>query len=292
MRRAGGHAVVSAFADEYSSVFEEQCAAMRRLGVGWIELRGADGKNVGSMTEEDTDRIGGLLGSYGVKVSSIGSPLGKIKITSPEEELEEHMKKAERVFGTAVKLGARYVRVFSFYIPRGEDRGPYRESVLKYMRRMADAAGRRGLLLCHENEAGIYGESPEECEELLSELDGQIRAVFDMGNFVLCGHDPLKGYGLLKDRIEYFHIKDAMYSGAVVPPGKGEAGIEEILGDFSSGVSSDYFVSLEPHLQTFSGRNALSGLKFDNPYIFSGCAEAFETALRCLREIIQKCENS
>ncbi len=48
-----------------------------------------------------------------------------------------------------------------------------------------------------------------------------------MGNFVLDGHDPIKAYNLLKDHVEYFHIKDSLYAGTIVPAGKGEAKIKK-----------------------------------------------------------------
>ena len=38
--------IISAFADEYSEALDGQIAALNKLGIGYIELRGADGKNV------------------------------------------------------------------------------------------------------------------------------------------------------------------------------------------------------------------------------------------------------
>ena len=82
-----------------------------------------------------------------------------------------------------------------------------------------------GVTLCHENEALIYGESPEKCLEILEYFNGRLKAVLDMGNFVLDGYNPMNAYKLLEKNIEYFHIKDALYAGAIVPAGKGEAQI-------------------------------------------------------------------
>jgi sugar phosphate isomerase/epimerase len=286
MTRKMGRPVISAFADEYSPAFAEQCEGLSRLGIGYIEIRNADGKSIASMTEEETDRLGGILACRGIKVSSIGSPLGKIRITAGAGDIEEHMKKAERVFSAASKLGASRVRIFSFYIPAGEDKGAYADRVALLLNRFCDMADRRGLTLCHENEAGIYGESPEECEELLDRLEGRVSAVFDMGNFVLCGYEPMQAYELLRPRIDYFHIKDALFAGAVVPPGRGEARIKDILDDYAKRSGTDFFVTLEPHLQTFAGLNALSDRHFDNPYRFADCREAFEAAAACLREML------
>ena len=95
-----------------------------------------------------------------------------------------------------------------------------------------------------------------------------------------------EAYGLLRDGIAYFHIKDALYEGAIVPPGAGKAKIREILDTHSERADAPFFVTLEPHLQLFSGLNALVGRSFDNPYKYSDSESAFEDALKRLKELI------
>jgi hypothetical protein len=96
--------------------------------------------------------------------------------------------------------------------------------------RLLDLADEYGVVLCHENENKIYGESPARCLELMEHFGGRLKCVFDMGNFVLDGHEPYPyGYELLKEHIAYFHIKDSFAEGAIVPAGCGNAHIEEIL---------------------------------------------------------------
>ena len=89
----------------------------------------------------------------------------------------------------------------------------------------------------------------------------------------------------LKHSIKYVQIKDALAAGAIVPAGCGEANIKEILSDYQSTVNSDFFVSIEPHLQTFSGLNQLAGKDFDNPYKFETKEKAFEEDLRLFRAL-------
>lgn len=113
-----------------------------------------------------------------------------------------------------------------------------------------------------------------------------MRCVFDMGNFVLDGYDPMAAYKLLSDYIEYFHIKDAFYSGEIVPAGKGEAKIKEILDDYKVNGGKDTFITLEPHLQTFSGLNALVGKSFDNPYKYEDQKAAFTDAVEKLKDLL------
>ena len=152
---------------------------------------------------------------------------------------------------------------------------------------MVKLASKYGVTLCHENEAKIYGESPKACREILDYFGGEMKCVFDMGNFVLEGVDPYPAaYELLKKDIAYFHIKDALAAGAIVPPGKGEAKIREILAAHREYAKEDFFVSLEPHLQLFSGLNALVGRSFENPYQYADAKSAFADAVTKLKELI------
>lgn len=273
--------ILSAFADEYADSFETQLAALQQFHISNIELRFVDGINVADLNDEQVSHIQYLLDKTGIRVSSIGSPLGKIAL---DGDLDAHFHKAERVLRTANILGAKNVRCFSFYPATGKAIADCREEVITQMARLVDLADAYGVTLCHENEALIYGESPESCLDLLTHFGGRLKAVFDMGNFVLGGFDPLAALDLLKPYIQYFHIKDAIYAGAVVPPGAGEACIGEILQRFPA---NETVLTLEPHLQTFSGRNALVGTKFENPYQYPDQRTAFAHAVGCIRNILE-----
>lgn len=275
---------LSAFADEYSENLIEQCKALQKFGIGYIELRGVDGKNVSTLSKEQVKDVKSILSEYQIKVSSIGSPLGKVKIDS---DLKGHLEVARRVFETANELGAKNVRAFSFYLADGKTRDECKCQVYDGLESLVKLSEEFEITLCHENEALIYGESPEYCLEILEYFGGRLKAVFDMGNFVLDGHDPINAYNLLKDYVEYFHIKDSLYAGAIVPAGKGEAKIKEILQMYSNSDNKPTFITLEPHLQTFSGLNALVGKSFDNPYKYDNQRVAFEDAVRCLKELLQ-----
>lgn len=275
----------SAFADEYASDFIKQLEELNRLNIGYIELRCVDGKNVSELDRVEVKTLKNKLKDFGVKVSSIGSPIGKIKLNG---DLRGHFKMAERVFETAAEVGAKCVRIFSFYLPDGKPREEVKNEVFDNLSEFVKLSEVYGVTPCHENEALIYGESPEKCKEILDCFGGKIKCVFDMGNFVLDGYDPFKAYKSLYESIEYFHIKDALYAGAIVPAGKGEADIEKILRDYKAVGKKDAFVTLEPHLQTFSGLNALVGKSFDNPYKYNGQEEAFEDANEKFTEILNK----
>lgn len=275
--------ILSAFADEYADSFEEQLAGLCKLGISHIEIRHVNKKNISVLTKEEVIEAKELLDKYGIKASAIGSPLGKIKL---DGDIDGHIETAKRVFEYANILGAKYVRMFSFYAPSGRNITDMKDEVLSALGRLIESAKEYGVVLCHENEAKIYGDISERCRELLDAFP-DLMCVFDMGNFVLEGVDPYpEAYRLLKNRIAYFHIKDALSAGAIVPPGCGEAKIAEILAEHKKDVDCDFFVSLEPHLELFSGLNALVGRSFENPYKYPDAKNAFADAVDKLKKLI------
>ena len=279
-----GKIILSAFADEYSADFTEQLEGMRSFGIDYVEVRGVDGKNVSLLSKDEVKEAKRTLDYYGMGASSIGSPIGKIQL---DGDLDAHLEMSKRVFETANELGAKYVRMFSFYAPEGESILNYKDKAFSELARLAALAKSHGVVLCHENEAKIYGDVPARCREIYDFFGGEIKTVFDMGNYVLEGVKPYaEGYGLLRDTIAYFHIKDALAAGAIVPPGCGEADIKEILASHVKYFEGDFFVSIEPHLQLFSGLNALVGRKFDNPYKYHDPKEAFTDAVNKLKELL------
>lgn len=274
--------LITAFADEYSASFEEQLQALRGFDIGYIELRHLDGKNISLLGEKEAKDVKAMLDAFGIKASAIGSPLGKIKL---DGDLSAHMETARRVFETANILDTKLVRIFSFYAPLGKEISDMKGDVLDYLEKLVVLAREYGVTLCHENEAKIYGDTPSRCKELLVHFGGELKCVFDMGNFVVEGVEPYAAYELLKDDIAYFHIKDALFEGAIVPAGKGDAKIKEILLAHREYASEDFFVSLEPHLQTFSGLNALVGRAFKNPYQYVDAKAAFADAVAKFKEL-------
>lgn len=277
--------IMSAFADEYSRDFDTQLAMLKEQGIDYLEPRFIGGTNIADFDAAGAKEIKNKLDANGIKISSIGSPLGKIKLS---DDMGAHMEQTKRVCETANILDTKYIRMFSFYLHDGKTDKECRSEVLDAVGRMLDIADGAGITMCHENEAKIYGESPENCLDLLETFGGRLRCVFDMGNFVLDQYKPYPGaYNMLKPYIEYFHIKDSMAKGAIVPPGCGEAHIEEILKEHIQTAENDVFITLEPHLETFDGLNKLVGKEFENPYKFESKEAAFLTAIEKLREIIR-----
>lgn len=277
--------IYSAFADEYSDNLIQQCEGMKSLGIEYIEIRHANGKSIAEMTKEDIKENKKVLDYYGMKINSVGSPLGKIKI---DDDMEKHMDLTKKMCEFACMLNTKNIRMFSFY--PGEDGNIcwHREEVLLNLEKMLDIADEYKVNLCHENESKIYGESAENCLDLLKYFNGRLKCVFDMGNLSFEGHDAYSGYELLKNKIEYFHIKDGLDNHVFVPSGYGKSRVEDILLDYIKTANHDTFLTLEPHLFSFIGLDSLAHERFKSILKFSSNEEAFRFAKEALDKIIQK----
>ncbi len=155
-----------------------------------------------------------------MRVSAIGSPIGKIGVQAP---IGPELDRLRRIGDVAARLGVRIVRVFSFFIPPGDPPERYRQQVIDRMAALAGIAAERGLVLAHENEKEIFGDIPERCADLITSVGSPaLRATFDAANFVQCGVRPFtEGYELLRPHLVYLQIKDALAAdGRVVPAGK------------------------------------------------------------------------
>ena len=78
------------------------------------------------------------------------------------------------------------------------------------MRALVERAAGHDVVLAHENEQGIYGDTPERCLDIVESVGSeQLRLVWDPGNFVVCGRRPHRdGYALLRPHLAYVHVKD------------------------------------------------------------------------------------
>lgn len=280
---------ISAFADEGGKTLTEQIAALKAHGFTHIEPRGLDEGNISVYTPEQARAVKAVLDEYGIGVSSIGSHYGKIEIT---DDFEPHFEAFKNCVEVANILGTKRIRMFSFYFNKGESYEEYRDEVFARIERMCDYSLANGILCCHENEKGIYGDIDTRCLDLLKTFKGKLGGIFDPSNFIQCGVKILPAYDMLKEYIDYFHIKDCLYDGGrVVPAGCGDGDIVELLKRFDADNTGDHFLTLEPHLKVFDGLAALETeggqadkLKDDYSYptnraAFDAAADALDSCL-------------
>ncbi len=282
--------IYSAFADEASPMIDEQIVQCKANGISHIELRNVDGKNISNFSVDEAKALKAKLDEGGIKVSSIGSFYGKIQIT---DDFEPHFEAFKNTVEVAKILDTKYIRMFSFYFTEGQDFAEYKQEVFRRVGAMADYAYENGILCCHENERGIYGDIPERCLELHEAFGEKLGCIFDPANYILCGVDTVKSFPLLKDYVVYMHIKDAIAdTGIIVPAGKGDGGIAEILRSLDERKISA-FLSVEPHLKVFDGVKDLEHddkvtSKMNSEFVYPDNKASFSAACSAIQEVVEK----
>lgn len=141
--------ILSAFADEAAEGLDEQLEALAQENIRMIELRCVDGVNCSELGVEDAVRIHKKLEAHHVTLSALGSPYGKIGIM---DSFDEHFDKFARSMEVCKVLECSRIRMFSFYIPQGEEPEKYRGEVFRRLERMVELARKNDVLLVHENE--------------------------------------------------------------------------------------------------------------------------------------------
>jgi 3-dehydroshikimate dehydratase len=264
---------LTGFADEISSDLDVQLDVLASEGIQYLDLRGAWGKNVSVMTGEDIATIKALLDSRDVKVSSIGSPIGKIKVT---DDFAAHLELMKRMIHLAKFFETPYIRIFSFIIPAGEEPLTHREEVMRRMKQLCVLAEQEGVVLLLENEKHVYGDIAERCLDILQVCESKsLVAAFDPANFIQCGVASIVDtFKLLQPYTSYMHVKDALKEGgSVVPSGEGDGDWQHLVAALSAQGYSG-FMSLEPHLKAVG---ALEGRT--NPELFVIASQALKKLL-------------
>ena len=266
---------LAAFADEIGPELDDQIRVCRDNDVTHFELRGVRGLNVLDFPKDLREEIRTKLAANGMGVASVGSPIGKAKIT---DSWDAHFER----FKIAVELSqffqAPFIRIFSYYPPEPtDDIKKYRDEIIKRMRAKVDYIAKLPVVMVHENEAAIYGEHGKECQDLLQAVNSpKLRAAFDFGNFVIAGDKPRDNWPLLKPFTTHFHIKDAKFGPKmnIVPPGQGDGDIGPILADaYKSGYRG--FVTMEPHLKVAGHSHGETG-----PELFKVAVDSLKKTCR------------
>jgi sugar phosphate isomerase/epimerase len=260
---------LSGFGDEVDPNPEVQAAVLLAIGAKHIEVRSAWGTNVSELSAEQLVELKAVLDAKGLKVSAVASPIGKVEVSLP---VEHEVQRLRRIIGAAKTLDTKYIRIFSFYRAEGQSQEEIREDVMTRMAALAALAAEAGVVLLHENEKGIYGDTPERVLDIMKSVDSpSLRLAWDNANFVQVGVKPFTdGYAMLRPYLEYFQVKDALAgSGEVVPAGQGDGELKETIAALKADGYRG-FASLEPHL---ASAHELGG--FSGPVAFGSAARAF-----------------
>ena len=264
-----------AFADEASNELKGQIEALKRNNIEYLEIRAVDGQNIKDVSLEKAKEIRNELDANGIKVWSIGSPLGKFKI---EDDFNVQIEDFKGIIEKAKILGAKRIRMFSFFT---KDQNESFTRLQKFCELVPD-----DIILCHENEKGIFGDDIEGCAKIHKEF-GKIKMVFDPANFVQCDVNTLEAWDTLNQYVDYMHVKDALKDKRVVRAGYGIGNLEKIIKAYVE--KGGEVLTLEPHLMEFKGLSELeNGESVRGLVVYNDTNEAFDAGTKALKELLDR----
>ncbi len=244
-------AKLSAFADEVTDEFLGQVEYLASQGVGCIEPRFINKKNIMDLNKTELDEAKKMIDDRGLKVSAIGSPIGKVRLDEP---FDKHLDRFKHAIDLAVFFETPFIRMFSYYAPEGKNIDDYRNEVIDRMAAKVDLLSGVDVTMVHENEAHIYGHTAEHCVEMVEAVNSpKFRLVYDPANFVWgekITNNVETCWPLMKPYVVHVHIKDWKLGAADVGsiPGQGDGQIKELLAELAA-AGYDGCLTMEPHLQ-------------------------------------------
>ena len=245
-------AKLSAFADEVTEDFRGQVEFLATEKVSYIEPRFIDKKNIMDLGQGELKEARQMIQDHGLKVSAIGSPIGKVRLDEP---WEPHLDKFKHAVELAQYFETPFIRMFSYYAPEGKNIDDYRGLVMERMAAKVAVVQDVDVTMVHENEAHIYGHSAENCADLIKTVGSpKLALAYDPANFVW-GEKNTKNvetcWPVMKPYVVHIHIKDWKLGSTDVGsvPGEGDGQIKELLAELAA-MDYEGCMTMEPHLQT------------------------------------------
>lgn len=218
--------ILSGFADEAANqkTAVQQFSAFAAIGLQYYTIRfidvGGGVKNVMQLTRKEIQQIRHMEDEYGLNVSSLGSPIGKVKLLDVDDGtknafvpfkkyLEKDVKKACEL---AHAFETKLIRGFSFYHPKDSDPWDHVPQAVDQLGQIAEACHRSDLTFGLEIEGNLIGQTGQ----LLAEIHRQVNhpammLIFDAANILCQGYttvEVFEQYLAMKPAIGWMHIKD------------------------------------------------------------------------------------
>jgi len=284
--------ILSGFSDEaaWDKTADQQFAAFAALGLKYTCLRFIDMghgiKNAMQLEPSEVETCCQKLAHYGLTVSSLGSPIGKVKLRDQEDGtrnryvpfpqyLQDEVTHACRL---ANRLGTKLIRGFSFYHPKGSDPTSHLPQVVDQLGQIADVCAQHGLVYGLEVEANLVGQTGPWMARLHHGVGrANLCLIFDAANLStqgFSGQEVHQHYLAMKEGLGWLHIKDYRHPGPVrrlehvdeealkhfVPADQGDSGHELIFRDLAGFLPTlrdrmrkfgvpGVFLDLEPHVR-------------------------------------------
>lgn len=275
--------ILSAFADEAAEDLQGQIDALKRNNIKHIEIRNIDGKCIIDYSEDELKSIKKQLDENDIKVSAIGSPIGKCSIT---DDFGPHIETFKKTIKSAQILDTKRIRMFSFLIPKDENADDYKDEVIKRLKTLIDLSVKEDVYCYHENEKEVFGDTKERVLYLFNTLGENFKGIFDPANYIQCNEAPIEIFDEVSPYVDYMHIKDALFEdGSVVPASYGDANIKELIMKFNKPNTSQ-ILTVEPHLTVFKGLENLQDEGVKHKFKFESQGEAFDVGVKALKKIL------
>ncbi len=271
-------AKLSAFADEVTEDFRAQVEFLAKEKVGYIEPRFINRKNIMDLNKAELDEARKMIRDHGLKVSAIGSPIGKVKLDEP---FGPHLDKFKHAVDLAQFFETPFIRMFSYYAPEGENIDEYRDQVMERMAAKVQVVEGTDVTMVHENEAHIYGHTAENCADLVKTIGSdRLRLAYDPANFVWgekITNNVEVCWPVMKPYVVHIHIKDWKLGSPDIGsvPGQGDGQIKELLAELAA-MKYDGCMTMEPHLKTGGQFGGSTG------------PELFARAIAAVRELAEE----
>ena len=115
---------ISGFGDEIDADLKTQMDVMEAEGIRHIEFRNVWGQSVETLNDDQMQTAKKLLDERGFRISSIGSGLGKIGVTT----ISTRTSSAARATSKLAKyFETDRLRIFSFFIHKGDSPRDHRD---------------------------------------------------------------------------------------------------------------------------------------------------------------------
>ena len=218
--------LLSGFSDEAAidKTVDQQFAAFAAIGMKYLSLRfidvGAGIKNVMQLEDSEVTAVQEKLNAYGLSVSSVGSPIGKVKLLDVDDgttnqyfPFDEYLSgQVQRACDLANQLGSKLIRGFSFYHPVGSNPADHVSQATDHLGQIADKCAENGLIFGLEVEANLIGQNGQTLAQIHDSIQSDsLVLIFDGGNLVTQGFSKdeiFEQYQLMKPGLGWIHIKD------------------------------------------------------------------------------------
>ncbi|MCC7010784.1 MAG: sugar phosphate isomerase/epimerase [Acidobacteria bacterium] len=257
---------LAAITDEFSPDLDRALDGMASVGMTGAELRVIDGRNILELGPAEVDDVRRRIAARGLSIVGIASPL--LKCVLPDAPpvdarlqqdvfgapytYDDQPRLSERALDIAERMGARVIRVFSYW--RTVEPEETMDRVGEALAELAERAARRGLIIGLENEAACNVGTGAETARVLDVVGHPaLGVVWDPANATLLGETPYPdGYGALPaGRIVHVHAKDCRVPVQAFTPEWGPIGEMGVdwRGQIAALVRDGYagWISLETH---------------------------------------------